>query len=119
MHCCFPVVDKGAKCLPSAVIHRSKLFLSQCISLLGGSNQRLGSGPCKNLTKDDEGVSAPSLSVLCLSFSVFLSVSLCLPLTVCVVGRGEGCLFQFFPNTMPLDLQFKNKIWEQKSLMVD
>ena len=55
------------------------------------------------------------LSVLCLSSSLFLSVSLCLSLTLCVWwAGGEGCLFQFFSDTMPLDLQFKNEIWGTK-----
>ena len=94
MHCCFPVVDNGAKCVPSAVIHRSKLFLSHCISLLGGSNHRLGSRACKNLTKDGKGVSAPSVCPLpfSVSFCVFLSLSD----SVCVVGSEGGVSFSIF-----------------------
>ena len=95
--------------MPSAVIHRSKLFLSHCISLLGGSNHRLGSKACKNHTKDGKGVSAPSVCPLP------FSVSFCLSLTLCVWWAArEGCLFPFFSDTMPLDLQFKNEIWGTK-----
>ena len=82
--------------MPSAVIHRSKLFLSHCISLLGGSNHRLGSGACENLTKDDEGVSAPSVCPLLVFFSVSFCVSLSLSDSVCVVGRGGGVSFSIF-----------------------
>lgn len=63
--------------MPSAVIHRSKLLLSHCISLFGGSNHGLGSGAGENLTKDDEGVQLHlCLSSACLFLSVSVSLSL-------------------------------------------
>ena len=55
------------------------------------------------------------LSVLCLFLSVSFCESLSLSLTLCVWwAGGEGSLFQFFSGTVPLDLQFKNKIWGTK-----